>query len=207
MKLKYLLIFLLFSNKGFNQTNCDSTFYNQLIQFRNSKTITDLDFNKCYKIVGKLSKNQCYDYVKVINGEYRFITRLTLIFGEICVKANSPNSVNKYVEYYIKRKGSPEEQLDYSLGDVFQKRPKDAMNEISKRDSITRESLLFGLAFGFGYYRDNQVKLDSTNYKDVYFSVNPEVRNIYPQYKKEIDRVLFHIHTLMKFSMDQTKKN
>jgi len=198
-----MIIMIIIPLEAYNQTNCDSTIFKQLIHYRDLPTITDAEFVKCCEITNTLLKDQCHYYF--LKREYQNLIPLTLVFGEICLKVNSVSSVKAYIDSYLKNKGSAEEQIDYSLEDIFIKRPRNTMNEISKKDSVSKESLLFGLAYGFEGV-DKKIKLDSVNYREVYFLAIPEARSIYPNYKKEIDRILYYIHTMIKFTMDMEKK-
>jgi len=228
MKLRYLLIILLLPLKGFNQEQCDSTLYKELIHFSNSKTITDSDFKKCCVITENLLKAKCNDYLKEINGQSYCITTLTYTFGKICINANSINAVREYLKYFLEKKGSAEEQLSFSLENIFVKRPRDFMNEFARKDSATKERILEGLVWGFLNNRcygtvdphsDNPMKamtvydnppkmvLDTLNYKKIYFSLNPEIGKIYPSFQKDIDKVLNNIFGAVRFEMKRKKNN
>jgi hypothetical protein len=198
---KYLLtIFILFfPSKVFNQVPCDSSSFKQLIKFHDSVEITDNDLKKCCHIVDSLLKNNCTYFI--LKREYHNYFTLTSIFGDICVKANSTNSVKAYIDYYLKNPNSPEEQLEYSLEDIFFKRPKDVLNEIVKRNSSERGQLLFGLAFGFGETYNSITPLDTINYQKKFFSQNADIITIYPTFKKEIDSILIQIKNMLIFSI------
>ena len=201
-----LIIFILFSpSKVFNQVPCDSNSFEQLIKYKESPVITDNDLKKCCHILDSLLKNKCTYFI--LKREYHNYFTLTSIFGDICLKANSPNSVKAYIDYYLKNYNSPEEQLEYSLEDIFIKRPKDVMNEIVKRNSSEKGPLLFGLAFGFGETYDNLTPVDTINYKEKFFSLNPNIGMIYPTFKDEFDSILSQIKNMLIFSLKMDNQN
>jgi hypothetical protein len=225
-RLGILILFMFLSMKSNCQINCDSTLFKQLIHFGDLKSITDVEFNKCCSIVDTLWNRHCKDFVKDVNGEHLAVTSLTYVFGKICIKANSNYAVKAYIDYVINNKGSAEEQLDFSLENIFVKRPENVMEQISMKDSANKASLLSGLAWGFvnnRYYgskdifEDNPYKamtvyndppkviLNTTNYRELYFSLNPEISKIYPTYKKEIDSVLSSILDMLRFDEEQKK--
>jgi hypothetical protein len=179
-----LIIFILFSpGKVFNQVPCDSNSFEQLIKYKESPVITDNDLKKCCHIVDSLLKNNCTYFI--LKREYHNYFTLTSIFGDICLKANSPNSVK----------------------DIFIKRPKDVMNEIVKRNSSEKGPLLFGLAFGFGETYDNLTPVDTINYKEKFFSLNPNIGMIYPTFKDEFDSILSQIKNMLIFSLKMDNQN
>jgi hypothetical protein len=201
-----LLFFL--SLSGYSQESCDSSLFKFLMESGNKKSLTLQEFQKCKIIVDSLWIHQCHDYAKTIKEVSYGITTLTLEFGKICIKANSDIAVKAYIEYLNKNKGSAEEQLDFSFENIFVKRPESVLSQISSQDSLTRDRLLENLAWGFANNRlygakdpaqddpfkamtvyDNPPKqiLNSSNYKEIYFSLNPEIKKIYPRYKVLID--------------------
>jgi hypothetical protein len=205
--LKYLLIIGLtfLPTKGFNQAPCDSSSFEQLIKIRDSKAISDYDLKKCCCIVDSLLEMNCTYFI--LKREYQNYFKLTSIFGEICLKANSLNSVKAYIDYYLKNSNSPEEQICYSLEDIFIKRPKDVLSEISNRNSTDRDVLLFGLAFGFGENYSENTPIDTNNYKKVFYSLNSEIVKIYPTYQKEIDNILLQIKNMLTVTERMKNKN
>jgi hypothetical protein len=226
-RLGILMLFMFLTLKSNCQSNCDSTSFKRLLHYGDLKSITDVEFSKCCDIVDTLWIRHCHDFDKDVNGEHFAVTSLTYIFGKICIKANSPYAVKAYIDYVIKNKGSAEEQLDYSLENIFVKRPDNVMRQISMKDSANKESLLSGLAYGFVnnrnygskdpfeddpykemtvYNNPPKVILDSTNYKEIYFSLNPQIPKIYPMYKKDIDSVLSSILDMLRFDAEQQKK-
>ncbi len=219
-QVSFFIILFLISVKAFNQTDCDSTLFKQLFYFSESKTISDIDFKNCCVIAENLLKIKCTDYIKELNGENYRISTLTYMFGNICLNANSLNSVKAYLHYYKENEGSAEEQLDFSLENIFVKRPSDFMNEFIKKDSLTKERIISGLSWGFLNNRlygandpnaDNPTKamtvydnppavvLNSSNYKTIYFSLNPEIKKIYPLLKEDIDKILSIVFETIKF--------
>jgi hypothetical protein len=215
-----LLLLLALQTNSYCQENCDSTLFKFLMESGNKKSLTLVEFQKCKKIVDSLWKHQCYDYVKTINEENYAITTLTLEFGKICVKANSDIAVKAYIEYLNKNKVSAEEQLSFSFENLFVKRPESVLINISKQDSVTKERLLSSLAWGFVNNRmygaidpnqDDPFKamtvydkppkriLNSTNYKNIYFSLNPNLKMLYPKYRAYIDYELSDILDILKF--------
>ena len=208
MKLnRYLFIIsiLFFPSKAFNQAPCDSSSFKQLISFQESVRITDDDLNKCCHIVDSLLENNCTYFI--LKREFYNQFTLTTIFGDICIKANSINSVKAYINYYLKNRNSPEEQLQYSLGEIFAKRPKDVLNEIVMCNSSEREQLLFGLALGLCGTYNNISPIDTINYQNKFFSINTEIIKIYPHFKKEIDFTLNQIKNILVFTIKMENEN
>lgn len=206
------------------QENCDSTLFRFLMESGNKKSLTLVEFQKCKKIVDSLWKHQCYDYVKTVNEENYAITTLTLEFGKICIKANSDIAVKAYIEYLNKNKGSAEEQLGFSFENIFVQRPESVLSQISTQDSVTRDRLLFHLAWGFVNNRlygaldplqddpfkamtvyDNPPKpiLNSKNYKDIYFSLNPMIKKLYTKYQTYIELEFSKILEMIGFEEQQ----
>lgn len=202
------------------QDNCDSTLFKFLMESGNKKSLTLVEFQKCKKIVDSLWRHQCYDYVKTINEENFGITTLTLEFGKICLKANSEIAVNAYIEYLNNNKGSAEEQLDFSFENIFVQRPENVLSYISKQDSSTQNTLLSRLSWGFVNNRlygsvdpmqDDPFKamkvfddppkkiLNTKNYKDIYFSLNPMIKKLYSKYKTYIDLEFSKILEILSF--------
>lgn len=218
-RLIFILLLTLQTN-SYCQENCDSTLFKFLMESGNKKSLTLVEFQKCKRIVDSLWMHQCYDYVKTVNEENYAITTLTLEFGKICVKANSDIAVKAYIEYLNKNKGSAEEQLYFSFENIFVQRPESVLSQISTQDSMTKNRLLWGLAWGFANNRlygaldplqddpfkamtvfDNPPKpiLNSRNYKDIYFSLNPDIKKLYPKYKTYIDIEFSNILDMIGF--------
>lgn len=209
------------------QNDCDSTLFKQLLKYGKSKTISIEDFQKCQHIVNQLWIQHCQFYTKVINDQNYVISSLTFEYGKICIKANPEYSVKSFIDYIIDNKNSAEEQIAFSFENIYVKYPKAVLIEISNFDNETRKEMIILLALGFVNNRcygskdpfaDNPMKamtvyndppkivLDSTNYKKIYFSLNPEIQSLYPKYKKLMDDVLDMILTMIRFSEDQKKK-
>jgi hypothetical protein len=222
-----LLLTLLVYTNSICQENCDSALFKQLIKYGNSKTLSLEDFQKCQTIVNQLWVQHCYDYLKVINNENYRLTSLTYEYGRICLKANPDYAINAFIDYIIDNKNSAEEQIDFSFEKLFVKYPKRVLIDMSKFDSDTKNDLLWRLSWGFVNNRcygpidpfdDNPFKamtvynnppkvvLDSTNYKNIYFSLNPEIKVAYLTFKNEIELVLSHILTMIRFNEEQKKK-
>jgi len=227
MKLRCLLIILLLPIKAFNQTDCDSSSFKQLLDFSEYKTISDTDFNNCCIITEYLLRNKCTKFIKEIKGTSYCIATLTSTFGKICINANSLNSVKEYFKYYKLKNGTYDEELEFTLERVFVKRPADFMNEFAKNDSVTRKRMIIGLAWGFvnnrrnafHYLGDNPTKamivknipkktvLDTSNYKSLYFSLNPQIIELYPMHKNDLDEVLKTIYTFLWVDSVLKEKN
>ena len=190
-------------------------------------TLSVDEFQKSKIIVDKLCQQNCNEYEKRINSEGFEITSLTFEFGKICLNANSDEAVRSYINYRIKKRGSVEEQLDFSLENIFVKRPESVLIGISRQDSVTKILLLSGLAWGFvnnrAYgvndpYFDNPNKamtvysnppkaiLDSLNYRNIYFSLNPIIKKIYPKYKNHIEYVLTEVLETIRLNEQLKKK-
>ena len=214
-----MLLFILRIN-CYSQAPCDSSLFKFLMASGNKKSLTLDEFQKCKKVVDSLWKHHCYDYIKTINEESYGITTLTLEFGKICIKANSDIAVKAYIEYLNKNKGSAEEQLSFSFENIFVKRPESVLLNISKQDSVTQDRLLSRLAWGFVnnrmygaidpaqddpfkamtvYDKPPKVILNSTNYKDIFFSLNSNLKTLYPRYRSYIDSELSDILDMIKF--------
>jgi hypothetical protein len=124
-------------------------------------------------------------------------------------------------------KGSAEEQLDFSFENIYVKKPESVLVEIGKQDSSYIQRLLSDLAWGFVnnraygitdpfaddqfkamtvYYNPPKVILDSTNYRFIYFSLNPDIKKLYPKYRKYIEFELSEVLAMFRFNDRQKQK-
>jgi hypothetical protein len=215
-----IILLLSFNINCLCQETCDSNLFKHLINISNQNNISIIEFQKCEKIVYDLWDKKCYDYVKSVNEENYAIGNLTYLFGRICIKADCDQAVKSYINYIQKNKGSAEEQLDFSFENIFVKRPESVLVEISKQDSSYIHRLLSDLAWGFVNNRafgiedpfaNNQFKamtvhndppkviLDSTNYRFIYFSLNPAIKRLYPKYRNYIEFELSEVLDMIRF--------
>jgi hypothetical protein len=108
-----------------------------------------------------------------------------------------------------KNEGSAEEQIDFSFETIFFKFPKLVLDKMGNGDWYLNR-----LSWGFvnnRYYGINNANegnpniamikyanppkpvLNKKNFEDIFFRINPEVKNLYPQYKEQIDKILLSI--------------
>jgi hypothetical protein len=142
------------------------------------------------------------------------------------MKSNPDYSVPAFIDYLIDNKNSAEEQLSFSFEHIFVKYPNVVLTKISRLEKETKDQMILNLAWGFvnnRYYgasdtnEDNPMKamtvynnppkvlLDTLNYRKIYFSLNPEIQNIYPRFKNEIESVLDLSHQMIKLDEEQRK--
>ncbi len=184
MKAKVFLIILQVTTvNSFAQNKCDTKF-RQLIAFNKKPIITNNDFLASLAIVKSLEINNCSDYVVKKNGEEIVETDRTSLFGEICLKNNSRNAVKEYVNYMVRHGGSAEEEISCSFERIFVNQPEDVLSVIGFHDGYLDQ-----LAWGFlnNHYKLN---LNSKNYREIFYRVNPKVKSLNPKYKKHIDYLL-----------------
>ncbi len=208
MKNILLIIFFVFQINCYCQ-DCDSVLFNQLMYYNTLKSVSDKELIVCRNLVDSLSDQHCYFYEK----NNQAISSLTFEFGKICLKANSDQGVKLFIEYLIKnrKRGSAEEQLSFSFEYLFEQQPENVMNEMAKLDNSTKDQLIGELCWGFcnnHLYGKNdplqddpfkamtvfsnppKEELDSTTYKEIFYSMNSDITKIYPKYKIEIDNLL-----------------
>jgi len=208
MKLR-TIIFLLFSVAFFNvngQNNCDPKDFRKLISISKSKAISDSEFKSTMIIVKRLEKNRCWDYDIKKNGQDYAVNSLTYLFGEICLIKNDSSAIQEYINYMKRNTSSAEEQIGFSFEHLFVKQPEIVLSLI---DYDTE--LLDQLAWGFinnRYYgpidpyekepnkaffisaNNPKPVLNASNYKTIFYQVNPKVKELNKRFKKQIDYLL-----------------
>jgi hypothetical protein len=185
MKQIVVLIILLFTASFlFGQSRCSKVF-KRLQDLSKKNTVTPADFSSALLLVKALEANFCTDYIINKNGVDSVIAGRASLFGEICVKNNSTIAVEEYINYIKRHHGSAEKQISFSFEKLFTQRPGDVLSFIGYD-----EDLLNKLEWGFV---NNHTHLNRKNYRTVFYRVNPQIRHIYPKYKKAIDYLLSEI--------------
>jgi hypothetical protein len=184
MKPLIITTILLLSTFSVFAQNCDPGKFRKLEILTRKEVVTDSEFTKALALVKSLEKNDCVDYVKKRNGEEYIESGRTSLFGDICLKNNSLNAVQEYINYIKRHSGSAEEQISFSFEKLFAKQPGYVLSIVGYN-----KDLLNLLEWGFV----NNHGLTSKNYKIVFFSINSELKIIYPKYKKAIDYLLREI--------------
>jgi len=164
-----------------------------------------MELNIAVQLLKKLEQDKCSDYIEK-NGSV--IAGRTYLFGEICLKKNNEEAVSQYINYLNRQHGSAEEELSYALGRLFQKQPKSVLLQV--RDN---KYLLDHLVWGFlnnHYYSPGNIdklhkkskpvtpQLNINNYKKIFFDVNPQIKELYPEHKKQLDYLLHSIYLELK---------
>jgi hypothetical protein len=189
--------------------NCDPEKFRKLEVLCQKQVVTDSEFTAALRLVKNLDRNKCSDYTKKRKGEDYVEASLTELFGKICLKNNSLNAVKEYINYEKRHHGSAQEQLSFSLEELFVRQPEYVLLTIGY-DECLLNSLEWGFVNNHYYTSDDQKKvtknadakvkpqLNTTNYKEVFYKTNPSIKEIYPKYKKSIDYLLNQIRLELK---------
>ena len=177
-KILITLLMILSSLVVFGQPTLedDVKLFKRLIDYSEKKNITDSDIKACNRIADTLMTHNCYDYVIKRNDTLFCINGLTLLFGKICERANSRYSIKSYMKYLMANKGSAEEQLAFSFGDIFIKNPELVLNEIEKYSLEKRGLFLDAIAWGI----NNKEMIKFKN----------KSKELYKRHKKSMDYII-----------------
>jgi hypothetical protein len=167
-----------------NDYNCGHPQFKKLIVIARKDSITDSDILVAVKLVKELEKTKCSDYTGKKNGQDSVIATRTGLFGEICLKKNDHKAVDEYIKYMKREHGSAEEQLSFYFEKIFVKRSADALALIGNNTD-----LLNSLEWGFV----NNEHFTSKNLGTKFFEIIPTAKELYPQYKKQIDYLIKEI--------------
>jgi hypothetical protein len=223
---KFLGITILFiSITAVSQNYCDSTLFYRLFEYSENKKITDKDLKTCNIIIDSLSYQLC-DHVLILPDSIS--TSLSFVYGQICFNADSDLGANSYFKYFIENIGSAEEQLSFSFEKIFTQRPEIILTKISHQDSIIQIALLNSIAWGFinnrqfgvndplenvplkaMTYYDNlpDPVLNSKNYKEIFYSVNPKTKRLYETYKEYYDFVFNSIFEELSYGENNNRND
>lgn len=198
-----------FSKQG-DQGLCNKWF-ERLYPYSELEFVDDSVLKICNQIVDTLCYYGCSDYITGENENKYVEFSLTGLYGKICQKSNSAKGVEFFVKYLLRNDNSAEEQLSFSFENIFVNRPSFVLEQIHRQDKSKQEYLLMHLAWGFlndRYYggtgtvssdsskakRDDENQpnavLNLSNYREIFFSLNPELRRLYGAYSDLIDYVL-----------------
>ena len=189
--------------------NCDPAKFRKLELLSRKQIVTDPEFTIALRLVKNLDRSKCSDYIKKRNGQEYVAAVLTELFGKICLKNNSLNAVKEYINYEKRHHGSAEEQLSFSLEELFAGQPEYVLSTIGY-DEYLLSSLEWGFVNNHYYTSDDQEKvtkssdadvkpqLNTANYKEIFYKINPGIKEIYPKYKKSIDYLLDQIRLDLK---------
>jgi len=209
MKRFFLFAILIFIAANAFAQNCDPAKFRKLDVLSRKQIVTDSEFTIVLRLVKNLDRNRCSDYIRKRKGQEYVVGGLTALFGEICLKNNNLNAVKEYVKYVKRHHGSAEEQLSFSFEELFVRQPEYVLSTIGY-DEYLLNSLEWGFVNNHYYTSDDQKKvtkntdakvkpqLNTTNYKGVFYKMNPGIREIYPKYKKSIDYLLEQIRLELK---------
>jgi len=164
--------------------------FEKLQTLSKKNTVTPAEFSGALQLLKALEANFCTDYIINKNGVDSVITGRTFLFGEICIKNNSTAAVEEYINYMKRHHASAEEQINFSFEKLFIQRPEDVLSFVG-----SDEDLLNKLEWGFVH---NHTHLNRKNYRTVFYRANPQIRRIYPKYKKAIDYLLGEIRGELK---------
>jgi hypothetical protein len=209
--MKQIILFaILFLTAGYlSAQHCDPAKFRKLELLSRKQTVTDSEFTNALRLVKNLDRNKCSDYIKKRKGEKYVEASLTGLFGKICLKNNSLNAVKEYINYEKRHHGSAEEQLSFSLEELFTRQPEYVLSTIG-HDEYLLNSLEWGFVNNHYYTNEDQEKirkntdakvkpqLNTTNYEEVFYKINPGIKEIYPKYKKSIDYLLNQIRLELK---------
>jgi len=184
MKSLIISTILLLSTFRISAQNCHPGTFRKLEILSRKELVTDSEFTKALALVKSLEKGNCVDYVKKRNGEEYVESGRTSLFGDVCLKNNSLTAVREYVNYMKRHNGSAEEEIGLSFEKLFAKHPEYVLSLVGYN-----KDLLNQLEWGFV----NNNGFTSKNYRAVFFSINPEIKIVYPKYKKAIDYLLNEI--------------
>ncbi|MGZ3755598.1 MAG: hypothetical protein ACXVAY_08170 [Mucilaginibacter sp.] len=181
------------------QGNCDPVKFKQLLLLSKKSAITPDEFSSTLSIVKELELTRCAEYsVKTSAKNDSVVSTLTEVFGDICLTCNNQNAVKEYVNYLCKHKGSAEEELSLQFEKLFVQQPEYVLTTIG-----FDKDLLNHLEWGFinNHYensKSNKPRLNSNNYRTIFYQINPKVKEIYPKYKKQIDYLLRQISSELR---------
>lgn len=188
--------------------------FGALYPYSKLEFVGDSALSICDAMVDTLCYYGCSDH---LSGESRNDSvdyTLTLLYGIICLKSNSAKGVASFMNYLIRNENSAEEQLSFSFENIFVHRPRTVLEQIHRKHTGKREYLLGHLAWGFlnnRYYgitasnngnssaatadsvNEPRPVLGSSNYKEIFFSLNPEIRSLYGTYPGLINDLLSEI--------------
>lgn len=202
----FFLLFLFAILNVIGQNNCNPKDFRKLILISKSKTISDSVFKEALIIVKRLEKNRCSDYEIKKNGENYIETSLTYLLGEICLIKNDSSAIKEYINYMNRNAGSAEEQICFSFEHLFVRQPKIVLSLIGS-DTLLLDDIVWGFVNNRYYgasdpYEKEPNKaffinsdspkpvLNTSNYKEIFYKVNPKVKELYKSYKKQIDYLL-----------------
>ena len=174
---RILLILICFVIFSFNTSNANQkkSKLENLKDYSKLETIDDETLNKCQTLISEILKDED-------NNEREKITNY---YGLICLKSSSDRGASAYIEYLIIQKDSTEEMLSFMFEPIFFKNPKIILQQISKFNPSNQKLLLDHIGWGF---LNNNTSINRHNYKDKFFNKNPELKQLYGKYIKEIDR-------------------
>jgi len=195
-----ILCFLPFSSLH-AQTGCDVSQFKALTIISEENSISDTELETAVRLLKKLEHDKCSDYVTK-NGTV--IADRTHLFGEICLKKNDKKSVYEYVDYLKRQRGSAEEELSFVFERLFQRQPKTVLLEVGD-DKYLLDHLTWGFLNNHYYSpKDSErikkksgsvaQQLNRNNYKKIFFEQNPQIKELYPGHKKQIDYLLHSIY-------------
>lgn len=212
--MKSILIILIsitgsiFYSNVFGQ-QCDSCKkeFDTLLIIKNKSTINQTDLEKSWQITKKLYHLKYTDYIDSVVNRTSFISHsLTRTFSDICIKIGGNLGVDYYFDYMMLTKGSAEEERSFALERLFVKYPEIVLNRIGKDNDFLNH-----LTWGFlnnryygsinpfetenytamtVYEKVPKPKLNKDNCKSIFFETNPSLKDIYYDYKYQIDYII-----------------
>lgn len=201
----FLYIFLLLSCFTYGQANCDPNDFELLKSACSKSKLKEAEFVSYLTIVKKLESNKCLEYVQKNNGIEYIETGLTYLLGELCLIANSDESVEEYIKYLKRNSGSAEEQRSFSFEYLFKQNPERVLSFI-KYDKELLDHLVWGFmnnrlygendpyqkepnkAFTV-YDKEPKRVLTTQTYKNIFYKTYPSLKNN-NEFSKQIDYLL-----------------
>jgi hypothetical protein len=179
----FALSLFMFGLHAQNDYGCGIGQFKRLSYISKKDSVSDSDLKAAVQCVEILEKRRCEDYTGKKKGVEYVIATCTSLFGDICLKKNDFKSVRAYIKYMNREHGSAEEQISFSFEKLFVQRPEDVLSLISDNKDLLNQ-------LEWGFVNNHYGNLSSKNYKAVFYHLNPELRIIYPKYKRSVDYLL-----------------
>ena len=156
----------------------------QLLSYSKKTQIDSVQFSLALKIFRSLETKRELD-VAARRSRHDDESSATVVrmFGKICLNSDRPVAVDEYIKFMKRQKGSADEEISSCFEPLFAKWPGYILSHIAND-----KDLLDLLEWGFvnNHFHD----LTPKNYRAIFFSLNPGIKDIYPKYKKQIDHLL-----------------
>ncbi|MBI9037390.1 MAG: hypothetical protein JEY97_04585 [Bacteroidales bacterium] len=203
----------------------DSTLYKKLIEYSDKNKLSESEFRICKPIFDSLDGCQFLGYYS--GNQFQTVSSLTFLYGKICYKTNTTSSIHAYLDYHIRHIGSAEEQISFSFEPLFSLRPKLILDEILNQSEKFQKQLLNSLVWGFlnnhylgieDPYKDDPYKamtryddppepiMNLSNYKEIFYKVHPNSKELYEDYKNTFDYIFNEIKLSLEWQEERNNK-